>query len=203
MFRRDDRFLDGGHAANRGTIGVAADRIPAPYALKEGNSFHRTSVRKSLQAASGRPRRRQHAFELHAGQNICETAVAQLFPKRGLEFLDAGRKNNAADFDVRLHRLLIMHNRACRACLDAFHAFAAQAAGQTALRFEHCLFKTESQVDFRQIPQTCCDLRLRHPDTIPQRCVRLWDWGQDARDSFSQQRHSWKRRCFGYWQRRG
>ena len=181
MLRCGDRLFGGAHAADGGTIGVAAVGIAAPDTLDEGDSSLPGCHRKDAAGCRRSGPCREHALELHAGQDIGIAAVANSSQREAWNSSIAGSKNNAADLDIDLRRLLIVQNRSGRACFDALHAFAAQTAGQAALGFEHGLFQAESQIDFTQVLQLARQLRLEASGRDPAAEHPAWDCGRILR----------------------
>ena len=69
------RFLDGIHAANRGTVSVPARDISCSHALEKGNPFGMLSVRGPDDLAYTRTRGRCQALEFDTGDYIREMPI--------------------------------------------------------------------------------------------------------------------------------
>ncbi len=120
----EDRLFGSRHAADRGTIVVAAGRIAGTDALKERQSLGGAAIGGPANVPLGRPGGGEHPLELHVGDDVGSEAEAEFAPPGGVECLEPGRKDDRADFEIAGLPALVVIDRARLADLCAESALA-------------------------------------------------------------------------------
>ena len=121
-----DRFLGGGHAADRRAVGVVAALVARADALDEGQPAGGLAVGRAADVAVRGTGGREHPLELQAGEHVGGQPVAELAAAGGVEGLETGREDHAADFQFELLDRLIVVDRAGLADLGAEAALAGR-----------------------------------------------------------------------------
>ena len=166
MLQGDHGLLGGAHAADGRAVAVAAGGVAAAHALDEGDPLDLSAVRGPLDVSAGGTGGREHAFELHAGQHVGVSPVAELAAQRALELLEAGGEDHAAGVDLDLLGLLVVAHRSGRAGLDALHALAAKTARQATLGLGDGLLRAVALVDLGEAAHAPGRVGLRHLDAL-------------------------------------
>ncbi len=111
VLQGDHGLLGGAHAADGGAVAVAAGGVAAAHALDEGDLPDFAAIRGPLHVTAGGTRGREHPLELHAGEHVGVSPVAELAAQRGLELLEAGREDHAAHVDLHFGGPLVVDRR--------------------------------------------------------------------------------------------
>ena len=123
MLFGEDRFLCRGHAADRGTVIVVANRIAGPDALDKRDMLRRDPVRRPAHVAAGRTGRGKEPFELGIGKHVFVEGRPELDAAHGVERLESRREQHCPHVKIDGHRLLVVIDGARAAHLGAQAAF--------------------------------------------------------------------------------
>ena len=100
MFPYHHCRLGGIHTAYPAAIWDIVTHVAGSDTLNEGNGFGWFMVGQSDQIPAGGSSRRQHAFQLHAGQDIVKPGISIFGGFPGIEILHPGRHNHRPHLDI-------------------------------------------------------------------------------------------------------